>query len=534
MRPPLPRLVLTLSVLACAPVTARAEVTLNPLFADGMVLQQEMPVPVWGAADDGEEISIHFQNQEAKTTAQDGRWLVRLQPLKAGGPFEMVVEGSKPKVEKRLRNVLVGEVWVCSGQSNMAFALPRASNGPDAIAHSSDSQLRLLTIPRATSDTPLSVVKLTGASLRPGEENWKEAGPATTRSFSAVAYFFGRDLRKALNVPVGLIHSSVGGTPAEAWTPRSYLEADPELRVAFDNDARLLAQPRDPEKYEAEKKAYQKAVAEAKAAGKPAPRAPRAPYGPNNPQRPTVLYNAMIAPLQPFAIRGVIWYQGEGNSSRAYQYQSLFSTMIKAWRDGWKQGDFPFLFVQIAPYQKIVDRPTESVWAELRDAQRKTSQTVPNTAMAVITDCGDESDIHPTRKEPVGARLALAARALVYGHKIESSGPEYAGLDVEKDRAILRFKHLGGGLEPRDGPLTGFTISGEDHTFYNAEAEIQGDTIVVRSPKVEHPVAVRYGWADYPLGNLWNKAGLPASPFRTDDFPMVSVPRPAKPRGAAR
>ena len=232
----------------------------------------------------------------------------------------------------------------------------------------------------------------------------------------------------------------------------------------------------------------------------------------------------MIAPIVPYTIAGVIWYQGESNAGEAYLYQTVFSTMIASWREAWNQGDFPFLFVQLAPFMKIAPKPGPSGWAELREAQLKTSHAVQKTAMAVITDVGDEADVHPKQKTPVGIRLALAARAIAYGEPIEYSGPEYASMKVEGDAIVLSFTHLTGGLEAKDGPLKGFAIAGADHAFVNAEAEIKGDAIVVRSPEVKTPEAVRYGWANFPVGNLWNKAGLPASPFRTDDLPPSTKP----------
>jgi len=431
----------------------------TPAFiSDGMVLQRGMKVPVWGTADPGERVTVHFQGQKAQATAgQDGTWTVRLHELKAGGPFEMTIQGRN---KLHLRNVLVGEVWVCSGQSNMEMAVAGSANAPEVIARSGDPMLHLFTVPHASTPSPARDVK----------GSWGECGPKTVPGFSAVAYFFGRDLRKALGVPVGLIHTSVGGTPAEQWTSASALKAHPELR------------------------------------GLPG----------------SGLYNGMIAPLIPYAIRGVIWYQGESNAGRAVQYQTLFPAMIKDWRARWGEGDFPFLFVQIAPWQKIRKEPGDSAWAELREAQRLTSLEVPNTAMAVITDVGDEIDIHPKQKSPVGGRLALAARALAYGQKGEYSGPVYAGMKVEGGKAVLSFRHQGGGLVARGGRPEGFTVAGADHRFVNAKAEIHGDKVAVWSPHVKHPVAVRFGWADYPVVNLWNKAGLPASPFRTDDFPLTT------------
>jgi sialate O-acetylesterase len=238
-----------------------------------------------------------------------------------------------------------------------------------------------------------------------------------------------------------------------------------------------------------------------------------------------VLYNGMIAPLVPYAIRGAIWYQGESNAGRAFQYVRLFPIMIQDWRFAWDEGAFPFLFVQLAPWQKIEKEPQESAWAELREAQLLTALKGPNTGMAVITDVGDEKDIHPRQKEPVGARLALAARAIAYGQKIEFSGPIFDHMTAEGSKAVLTFQHVGGGLVAKGGPLTGFTICGPDKKFVNAQAEIQGDKVVVWSPHVDQPVAVRYGWANYPVVNLWNTDGLPASPFRSDDFPMITQPK---------
>ena len=299
-----------------------------------------------------------------------------------------------------------------------------------------------------------------------------EAGPSTIGDFSAVAYYFGRDLQKALDVPVGIIHTSWGGTASEEWTSMKVLNAHPEHKGQHPRQSKL--------------------------------------------------YNGMIAPLIPYAIKGAIWYQGESNAGRAELYKTGFPLMIQNWRDDWKQGDFPFLFVQLAPYMKIEKEPTDPAWAHLREAQLQTTVRSKHTAMAVITDVGDEKDIHPKRKEPVGHRLALAAEALAYGKKIEYSGPVFDKLTVEGNKAVLTFTHLAGGLEAKDGPLTGFTIAGEDKVFHNAKAEIKGDTVVVFCKDVEKPVAVRFGWANYPVVNLWNKAGLPASPFRTDDFPMIT------------
>ncbi|HZO89335.1 MAG TPA: sialate O-acetylesterase [Chthonomonadaceae bacterium] len=505
-------LLAAVSLLAAARMAARADVKPNALFSDGAVLQQGRRVPVWGTASNGEKVTVTFQDQKVTTTARGGRWMVWLRPLRAGGPFTMTIDGNNTIT---LNNLLVGEVWICSGQSNMEWPLWASANAQEDIAAANDSQLRFFTVPHATADQPQSDVK----------SQWQVCEPKTAHDFSAVGYYFGRDLRKALDVPVGLINSSFGGTPAEAWTSRPALEADPMFRGMLDEYA--IAKRTYPEAVQA----YQQALARYQADAEKFPalkttlKPPNPPVNPaESPFSPSTLYNGMIAPLIPYAIRGVIWYQGESNAGRAYEYQTLFPTMIQDWRRHWGEGDFPFLFVQLAPFMKIETQPTESAWAELREAQRLTSLRVPRTAMAVITDLGDENDIHPRRKQPVGARLALAALAMVYGQKQTASGPTYDSMQVQGDRIILRFKNVDGGLVAHGDKLTGFTIAGEDRKFVNAEAEIHGDTVIVRSPEVPHPVAVRFGWANYPVVNLYNQAGLPASPFRTDNFPMTTEP----------
>lgn len=500
--PALNRTLLAISVaamLAGVGTAVRAEVEPNSLFSDGAVLQQGVAVPVWGAGKDGEQITVKIQDQTVSTTVRDGRWLVRLKPMKAGGPFTMTITGDNTVT---INNVLVGEVWLCSGQSNMAFHLAQAANAAEAIAAAGDSQLRLFTVPYGATDTPKTEV--------PG--SWKESSPETARGFSAVAWFFGHELRRALKVPIGLIHSSVGGTPAEAWTSRATLEADPDLKETLERYAEQVKKY-DPvaaaAQHERALEKHKEAVAKAKAAGEKPPPAPRAPADPRQASvRPCGLYNAMIAPLQPYAIAGAIWYQGESNAGRAVEYRKLFPAMIQNWRQAWGQGDFPFLFVQIAPHQGM--KP------EIREAQLLSWQKVPGTAMVVITDVGDEKDIHPTKKEPVGQRLALAARALAYGENIEYSGPVYASMKVEGDHAVLSFTHIGTGLMAKDGELKGFTIAGADGSFVPAKAAIDGDKVVVSSHEVPKPAAVRYGWANTPDVNLFNKEGLPATPFRTD------------------
>ncbi len=481
-----PATVLTLAL--CFISSAQADVRLPALFSDNMVLQQKLTAPVWGWADEGEEVKVTFRGKTAKTKAKNGKWMAELTGLKAGGPDDLVVEG-KNRIE--IKNVLVGEVWIASGQSNMEWPLKQSYESAKDIAACANPKMRLFLVQKAKTNSPAEDVK----------GQWKDCDPANVPGFSAVAYYFGRNLQEARKVPVGLIGTYWGGSPAEAWMSQQKLESNP----VYKKD--IL------DKYAA---AVQKAEADPK----------------KNPGwRPGELYNGMIAPLIPYGIEGAIWYQGESNAGRAEQYRSLFADMIRNWRQDWGRRDFPFLAVQLAPWDKnkkralevITEKTGDSDWAELREAQWLATKTLPKVGMAVITDVGDKDDIHPTKKEAVGVRLALAARGIAYGEKIEYSGPLYQKMRIKGNEAILSFEHTGGGLVAEGGELKGFTICGPDKKFVWAHAEIRGDTVVVSSPEVSQPVAVRFGWADYPVVNLWNKAGLPASPFRTDDFPMVTA-----------
>lgn len=461
-------------MLALAGARASADVIPNALFSNGAVLQRGMTVPVWGSARDGEKVTVRFQDQEVSTVANDGKWMVRLKSLQTGGPYVMRISGDNA-IE--IRNLLVGEVWVCSGQSNMESPLFRVPNADAVVWSSSDPMLRLATVPHTTSTKPEYDETV----------SWSACRPESSNGFTAVGYFFGRDLRKALKIPVGLIHSSVGGTGAASWMPREVLEANPDFKDVLD-----VKLPAGMEIYQA-----------------------------------CGLYNGMIRPMQPYAIRGVIWYQGEANSVEAYKYRTLFPALIRSWRDGWGEGDFPFLFVQLAPFEfaKLYPQFQGPYWAELRESQSITEQKVPNTAMVVTTDVGDPNDIHPKRKEPVGARLALAARAIAYGEKIVYRSPIYKSMKVRRNEATISFTHIDGGLTAKDGDLRGFTIAGSDRKFVPARAVIAGDRVIVKSAEIAHPVAVRFGWENSPDVNLFNGAGLPASPFRTDDFPLISGPK---------
>jgi sialate O-acetylesterase len=456
---------------------------LHPMFQDNMVLQRDMPAPVWGWAEAGTQVKVMIDGKTFTATADsDGKWMAKVGPLTAGGPLEMTVSGPQ---EVKLANVMVGDVWICSGQSNMSFGIGNGNNAKEEIAGADHPNLRLFTVPMDVAYEPQS------GFLKKGEEaKWLVCTPKNITvgdwgGFSAAAYFFGRDLEQKLHVPIGLIHTSLGGTIAEAWVSRQSLEQMPDFKQALHDLPHEM--PAD------KKKGW-------------------------NPNQVTVLYNGMIDPIEPLAIKGAIWYQGESNAGRARQYRTLLPTLIRDWRGHFSGGDFPFFIVQLASFQPEVDKPTESQWAELREAQDLTAKTVGHSAIAVATDIGDAKDIHPKNKQDVGHRLALDALALAYGQDVEYAGPTYTKLDVDGDKAVLHFGHLGGGLEAKGGePLKGFAIAGDDHKFVNADARIEGDTIVVSSPEVQHPAAVRYAWANNAMSdNLFNKAGLPAPPFRTD------------------
>ena len=490
---------------AAASLQAAEPLTLSSLFTDNAVLQRDLAVPVWGKAEPGQVIQVQFAGQEKSAkTNKEGKWMVRLDPLQASGESRTLTakaDGGNETVT--IANVLVGEVWVCSGQSNMAFGLGGSINGKQAIAAAGDDQLRLFAAAAKATDEPQDSIG----------GNWTVDSSRSAAGFSAVAYYFGKDLRAKLGVPVGLIKSAVGGTVAEAWTAKGELERNPVLKPMLDLqqkrvqdhiEALAAYQKREPDLL----KNFEAAVKKAKEAGNRAPRKPKPPVHPaTNKNRPTGLYNGSIAPLQPFAIRGAIWYQGESNSARGEQYRTLFPAMISSWRSAWGQGDFPFLFVQITPHRGMTP--------EVREAQRATTETTQNTAMAVTVDIGHPTDIHPKQKKPIGERLAVAARALAYGQQIEYSGPTYDSMTVDGDQVILRFKHVGGGLVSKGGELKGFVIFSKEKEAA-AKARIDGDTVVVSSDEISNPIGVRYGFVNVPDVNLYNVAGLPASPFETD------------------
>lgn len=482
---------------------AHADVTLNPLIADNMVFQRDAPLRVWGKADAGDKVTVTFQEAKAEVvTGAAGTWQVTLPPQKAGGPYTLTVAGRNMLT---LKNVLVGDVWLCAGQSNMQLSLQRASTGPQAITGSADPNLRLFKVGLAQPSAPADTIK----------GSWQESGPKTTGGFSAVGYFFGRALRTAEKVPIGLIASNWGGTPAQSWTREAALTANPDLRKRY-----VETYPANQAAHDKLMADYEIALGIAKAEGK---KEPVKPYGF---WRYSGLYNGMIAPLTPFPIRGVIWYQGESNSSDPAGYAILLPTMIRDWRAQWKELEMPFLIVQLPPFGTKAGNGL--AWAQMRENQAKIAQTLPNVGLVVTTDIGTQHDIHPTNKEPVGERLALQARRIAYGGKsLVASGPEYKSLKITGFKATVTFTNVGDGLVIRGwqtvdvtvpaDTLVGFSIAGADGKFVPAQAKIVGrDAVDVSAPEVASPTAVRYGYVNFPVVNLWNRNGLPAGPFRTD------------------
>ena len=491
-----------------------ADVKLPSVIGDNMVLQRGKKVTIWGWAKPGEEVmaGVSWNGMRWAVTAdEEGKWMFKMNPPKAGGPYEMTISG---KNMIKIKNIMVGEVWVCSGQSNMQMSVQNSNNAKEEIAAADYPNIRLFSVTRKVATEPQSDC----------EGSWSLCSPETVPGFSAAGYFFGRELHKQLDVPIGLIHTSWGGTPSEAWTRRGVLEKMPDAIPILERfDDAVARYPQAMQEYEQKREEWKKAVEKAKAEGTNRPRAPRAPMGPEHPHSPAGLYNAMIAPLIPYGINGAIWYQGESNAGRAYQYRKIFPAMINNWRKDWGQGDFSFLFVQLANFMDIKPEPVDSAWAELREAQLMTLD-LPNTGMAVIIDIGEAKDIHPKNKQDVGKRLALWALAKNYGKNLVYSGPLFKNMNVEDNEAILSFDNVGGGLIARGGEaLKGFAIAGADRKFVWADANIEGDKVVVSSNEVSAPVSVRYAWADNPVCNLYNEEGLPASPFRTDSWPGVTA-----------
>jgi sialate O-acetylesterase len=546
----LPRLAAAQSASQVTPIAPAA------LFSDHMVLQSGMQVPIWGTAAPGEKVTVKFHGQtKSETTSADGKWMVRLAKLKSGGPFTMTIAGKNGSAPITIDDVLVGEVWLGSGQSNMVFNVSNTGHRPyglldekQEIAAANYPQVRLFTVPDRKSLTPLTDVK--GV--------WKVCSPETVADFSAIGYLFARDLNQALKVPVGIVLSSYGASTAEAWIPREALLADPKLKPIVDGfdarEAAFKAAPPAPPPTPAPVLAA--APGAPPAAGAP-PASRRARGGGGDPvqdqHQPTVLYNGMIDGIIPYAIRGAIWYQGEsilGNPGIP-MYAHVMETLVTEWRKRWDEGNFPLYAVQLAALKNNSNNP------RVRE-QQAAILSVPNTGLAITIDIGDPANVHPKNKEALCDRLSRIALANIYGHKMEFSGPLYESMKVDGDSIRLTFTHTQGltthypdGLyahvsapDPttnkiaaeipasNDGPLKWFQIAGADGKYVDAQATIDGNTVVVRSPDVSVPTEVRYAWDNYPYGaNLYNSAGLPAVPFRTNkmDEPAPAAPAPPRP-----
>jgi sialate O-acetylesterase len=475
--------------------SARADVKLPAIFSDHMVLQSGVEIPVWGWASPRETVHVRIGGREATATADEtGKWRARLAPLQATqAAAELAVQG---KNSLRVRDVLVGEVWLASGQSNMEFGLRNASTAEQELPRANTPELRLFVVDKVCAPQPREDCL----------GHWTVCSPETAADFSAVAYFFGAAVQRGTRAPVGLIQAAWGGTPAEAWTSAAMLGDEPLFEP-------LLA-------------ARQKKLDDQLAL---------------DPHDAGTLWDGLLAPIATFPIRGAIWYQGESNVERALQYRALFPALIRGWRSAWGQGEFPFLFVQLASFRARDKEPGDSPWAELREAQAAALE-LPHTGMAVAIDVGDAEDIHPRNKQAVGERLAKLALRTVYGKDVACFGPSFAEVaPLAADGASklrVRFEHAEGGLRTSDdAPVRGFAVAGEDQVFHWAQAKIDGDSVVLTSPEVPAPVAARYAWADNPDANLVNREGLPAAPLRTDAFPGMeerSVPMPSTERRKKR
>jgi sialate O-acetylesterase len=460
---------LVLSVLLLA-VPVSADVSLPAIFGDHMVLQAGRAIAFWGSADPGEKVTVKAAAQEKSATADEkGKWRITLDPIDSKTAIELAVTG---KNTITFKDVLLGEVWLCSGQSNMEFSLKRASNADEAIKAADRPTIRLFKVGRAVKDQPQEDV---------AGGKWELCTPQTAADFSAVAYFFGVDLQHALgDVPIGLIQPSWGGTRAEAWMPRKTFDV---LKLPYEpawTQEWLHPKPN--------RNSTQPAIVR--------------PH-----EAPAVLYNGMIAPIAGYALRGVIWYQGETNTAYPDQYRDVLAAMITSWRTAWGQGDFPFLIVQLPNFRNT------RFWPTLRAAQQRVANEVPNCGLAVTIDLGNPKDIHPTNKQPVGHRLALLAEKLAYGKDVECSGPVFKSVMVDGDNAVVSFDHVAEGLVARGGEVQGFELAGPDGKFLPARAKIDGNNVLVQSEGVSSPAMVRYGWENDPTCTLYNQANLPAAPF---------------------
>ncbi|MBC7874737.1 MAG: sialate O-acetylesterase [Ferruginibacter sp.] len=499
-----------------------AQVKLPAIFSDNMVLQSGKPVAIWGQAAAGEQVSVTFGKQKKQTKADDaGKWQLVLSSLPPSAvPQDLFIKAGNTIT---LKNILVGEVWICSGQSNMDMTVAKEDrywcgvvNEAEEVAAADYPLIRVFDTDFTPSATPLNDVV----------GKWEIISPQTVGHLSAVAYFFARDIQKKIKVPIGLITTAFGASTAEAWVREEALVNEPVCKPLVDSFKKklnkYLADTVAKAKYITDQAKWKIEAEALKAAGKTVPRGPRNPDPVRDQHNAAVLWNGMVKPLVPYAIRGALWYQGESNSPTAKIYRQIMEILITDWRKQWGQGNFPFLYVQLANIGKTYDSLPAKGGSEAikREAQLQ-NLSIPNTAMAVAIDNADPADmnnVHPKNKQEIGIRLALAALATVYEEKIVYSGPLYDKMEIAGNNIKLYFKHIGSGFMAKEGQLKGFTIAGEDKKFVWANAKIEGNTVIVSSPDITNPVAVRYGWGSNPPTSLYNKENLPASPFRTDSF----------------
>jgi sialate O-acetylesterase len=494
--------------------TAIADVKMPAIFGDHMVLQRERKDKVWGTAEPGEEITVTIDKQTHKTKAgADGKWSASLDPLPAGGPHTLAVKG---KNSIKFEDVLVGEVWICSGQSNMQWSVNVSNDADLEKLAAKFPKIRLITVPNVGTQEPQSDFN----------GKWQPCSPETVGNFSAVGYFFGRQLHQTLDVPVGMINNAWGGSACEAWIRRDLLASDEKYKGLLDRwEVIEKNYPQAKADYDRKLADWKVAADKAKADGKSPPPQPPNPDGQmRGNSRPANIYNGALKPTIGYGIKGAIWYQGESNAGRAYQYRDMFPLMIKSWRDEWAIGDFSFYWVQLADFMAEKPEPADSSWAELREAQTMTMSRLPNTGEAVIIDIGEGRDIHPRNKQDVAKRLGRWALAKDYGIPVQHRSPTFKSMEVRENKAVLTFDFVGSGLYAFDTPEPrGFTIAGDDKKFFNAQAKIIGpNQVEVWCDKVSHPESVRYAWADNPICNLYSRDGLPVTPFRTDEWPGVT------------
>lgn len=500
-------------------VSIFANVQLASVFGDHMVLQRNIKIPVWGTADAGEKISVTLIGKTVTAVTDDkGNWKVSLSKLSAGGPYTITVRGNNNTMT--INDVYVGEVWICSGQSNMDMTVAKEDrywcgvfNEAEEVASANYPTIRVFDVDFTPNENLQKAVK----------GKWEVVSPQTVGHLSAAAYFFARDIQKKLKVPVGLITTAFGASTAEAWIRKEALQGNPKVSYLVDTFqsklSRYHADTAAPRKYREALTKFREEAAKARAEGKTPGRGPRNPNPAVDQHNPYVLWNGMVAPLVPYGIRGALWYQGESNGPTAKIYKDIMEILVADWRKQWGLGNFPFIYVQLANHQKLITDPVKNdPMVTVRDAQLQ-NLSIPNTAMVVAIDNADPDDpnnIHPKNKQEVGRRLALAALGLAYGEKIIYSGPLFEKMTVEENKIRLHFKHAGDGLIAKGDTLKGFAIAGADSNFKWAEARIDGKTVVISHEEISKPVAVRYAWAKNPQASLYNKVGLPASPFKSD------------------